>query len=640
MSFDYDKVKKKQDSGNQWASYSDLFMVLSVVFLLLYVTASLRTGTHTLQQQMQNQKLTNKAQDLENQIKVYNNLKQNYLEKQASMSEQKVYEQLMDKIKLLKDDNLKEASKLRAKADENEKKEAALNQYQQIVRNIINANVLSKARIKRKEKIVANQKSTIKKQVNTISDRDETIVDKSRKIASLDAEVTEKLEVIQKKDQLIAEKQEILKQKQSTIYKLNKDIKSKEKQISKNLTKIDGINSQLNKRIRKLQQLRKNHKLSKKLYNIELKRIQKKSANKISKLNEKNETINKKLETVSTKVEMANKQLQKASAVIASQESQKKKLDQEIEQMQSKVEQTQAEFKQKKQEFKTQLTDLEIQKNKIESQKDQLQNQKDSLEKQKAKLESQKSQMAEINKQLEKVNTQLSQDKNQLSSVQKKLKQDQMRLQKQKLSLDKENAALSKDLKAAKEIINAKRKLAKQISENFSKNGIKAEVNGKTGEVVLSFGKNFFDLGSSELKKTMRGTLNKFMPIYADSIFKDEAVAKKIKSVDIIGFASPTYRGKYVNPNSLDPKDKKAIEYNTNLSIERAKAVFKHIIDTRKLKYSQQNKITPLLKVSGRSYFSGANGRAPAKEMSRQEFCSKYDCKKEQRVIIKFELDN
>jgi len=343
---------------------------------------------------------------------------------------------------------------------------------------------------------------------------------------------------------------------------------------------------------------------------------------------------------VSSKVAAANQQLEQASKVIEAQENQKRQLDQELAQMQTKVEQTKAEFAQKKEEFQNQLTDLETQKDEIESQKNQLQSQKDKLEMQKAKLEAQKQQMAEINKQLEQVNSQLSEDKSQLSSVKDKLKQEQKRLQAQKDSLDKENAELSKDLKKAREIINAKKKLAKQISENFAKNGIKAEVDAGTGEVVLSFGKNFFDNGSAKLKTSMRGTLNKFMPIYADSIFKDEKVAKKIKSVDIVGFASPTYQGKYVNPNSLDPKDKKAIEYNTNLSIERAKAVFKHIIDTKKLKYSQQNKITPLLKVSGRSYFAGANGRAPAEEMSRAEFCKQFDCEKEQRVIIKFELDN
>ena len=48
MSLDYDKIKKKEEA-NQWTSNSDLFMVLSVVFLLLYVVSSLRNGTEAIE---------------------------------------------------------------------------------------------------------------------------------------------------------------------------------------------------------------------------------------------------------------------------------------------------------------------------------------------------------------------------------------------------------------------------------------------------------------------------------------------------------------------------------------------------------------------------------------------------------------
>ena len=58
MSFDYDRIKAKDEGGSHWATYSDLFMVLSLVFLLLYVTASLRSGTAGLQTQVENKKLT------------------------------------------------------------------------------------------------------------------------------------------------------------------------------------------------------------------------------------------------------------------------------------------------------------------------------------------------------------------------------------------------------------------------------------------------------------------------------------------------------------------------------------------------------------------------------------------------------
>jgi chromosome segregation ATPase len=655
MSFDYEKLKKKQETGEQWASYSDLFMVLSVVFLLLYVVASLRTGTHTLQQQMQNQALAEKAQDLENQIKAYNNLKENYLDKSASDKEQQVYEQLMDKLTLLEDENKEEASALRKKAMENEKKEMALNQYQQIIRNIINSNVLSKSKIKRRDRRIASAEVTIADQQETIQIKDDTILErdgiieeKETQISNLDKEVELKKSIIAKKNNVIAEKQRILKTKQVEIVKLNRDIAVKKGQIKTNKKKISKINRNLAKQIKSLKREQKRRKISKKNFLKKMAKIKAKSKKEINWLNRKNKKIKGKLYQVNKAVSTANVQLKKANKTIVSQKSQKEKLDRELNsvqsqkaaldaeltKVQSEVVATKAELEKTKSTFQQQVASLEGQKSTLEQQRNKLQNQKNLLK-------SQKKELKQINSKLAKVNTKLDKDKKQLTKVSKKLEKEKVKLAEEKTQLKTEKKQLSKDLKKAQEIINAKKSLAKQISKNFKKAGIEASVDPGTGEVVLAFGNSYFDNGKAHLKGSMKSTLNKFMPIYAESIFKDPKIASKIKSVDIIGFSSPTYAGRYVNPNSLAGKDKQAIEYNTNLSIERAKSVFKHIIDTDKLKYQRQNQITPLLKVSGRSYFSGAlKGRAPAKEMSKKEFCSLYDCKKEQRVIIRFELDH
>lgn len=654
MSFDYDKIKKKNETGEQWASYSDLFMVLSVVFLLLYVVASLRTGTHTLQQQIQNQALAEKAQDLENQIKAYNNLKENYLEKSASQKEQEMYEQLMDKLSLLQDENREEASALRKKALENEKKEMALNQYQQIIRNIINANVLSKNKIQRKNRTIASAKKTIEEQVETINikdteilERDKTIEEKETEISELDAEVAMKKKIIAEKNNVIEEKQAILKAKQNEIVKLNKDINAKKSQIKVNENKIAKIDRNLKAQIKALKREQKKRKISKANYLKRMRALKAKSNKEIKALANKNKTIKSKLSKVSKAVSQANAQLASANKTIEKQQKQKERLDQELtsvqtqkaaldaelEKVQNEVAMTKAELEATKQQFEQQVSDLQGQKDTLEAQRSKLENQKNLLS-------SQKNQLKKINQKLAKVNNKLDKEKKQLTAVTKQLDQEKQQLAKEKSQLKNEKSKLSKDLRKAQEILNAKKKLAKQIKENFNKAGIKADVDPGTGEVVLAFGDSYFDAGKARLKTDMRDTLNKFMPIYAESILKDPKIAEKIKAVDIVGFSSPTYRGRYVNPNSLKPEDRKALEYNTNLSIERAKSVFKHIIDTKKLKYARQRQITPLLKVSGRSYFSGAlKGRAPAKEMSKKEFCKLYDCKKEQRVIIKFELD-
>ena len=78
MSFNYQK-NKEHSSDSFWTSYSDLFLGLSTIFLLLYVTSSLRTGTDALRGQVENQKLSMKVEELQSQLKMYESVKNEYL---------------------------------------------------------------------------------------------------------------------------------------------------------------------------------------------------------------------------------------------------------------------------------------------------------------------------------------------------------------------------------------------------------------------------------------------------------------------------------------------------------------------------------------------------------------------------------
>lgn len=571
MSFDYEKIKRKEGRNEQWASYSDLFMVLSMVFLLLYVTTSLRTGSQTIMQKVRNQELLSKTKDLENQLTVYEARKDSYMEKQASADEQEVYQKLMDKLDLLKDENNQEATRLRKLAQENEEKEEALNQYQQIVRNIINKNILSKVQIDRKDEQIEKKdqeinvaKTTIEEQIRTIRSREQTIAKKEQEINNLDNDLQKQYQVIDQKTQLINEKQEELSQKQREIQELNREMNLKKSIIEKNQSRMADIQSNLDSQVKRLEEQRKRQKLTQAQYEEEVKNIRQESKEKVNQISKRNEHINKKLKQTTSAVAKINQELNSANQTIQHQEKLKKELNQELMAKQEQLSKVRSEFDKSKTVLEQQISGLKT---------------------------------------------------------------------------DKTN--LSKDLKKAQETINAKKKIAKKIKENLEKRGVEALVDEKTGEVVLTFGDSFFDENSARLKKDMAKSLNEFMPAYAQSLLENPKVANKIKNVDVIGFASPTYRGRYVNPASTDPKDKQAIQYNTNLSIKRAKAVFDYIIDTSKIEYNQQDKIQSLLKVSGRSFFSGAlESRAPASEMSKKEFCKKYNCKKEQKVIIKFELED
>ncbi len=578
MSFDYEKIKAKQESGEQWASYSDLFMVLSMVFLLLYVTASLRTGTESLYQQMENRRLQERAQDLEDQIKVYNSLRENYIETQASMQEQEVYERLMDRLNLLQEENRDEAKRLRALAQENEEKEMALNEYQQIIRNIINANVLSKSRIERRDQRIQDREVTIQNQLETIaqrerviSDQAETIEDKERQISEkeleierLDLEVLRKEQTIDMKMVEIEQKQIELMTKQEQIDGLNQDIANKENIISQNKQEINRISSNLNAKMEDLEAQRRNNEITRQEYEAQIQSVRQRSNDEIQEINKMNQNLYSQLEDAQKEIGMANRQIKEANKMLEGHMALKEQLNSELQGMQSEILASRQQFEEEKLRFQQEIQGLEV-----------------------------------------------------------------------------ERDTLSQDLSEAQELLNARREIAERIIENFQKEGIQAQVDERTGEVVLDFGDSFFDTGSDELKPEMKERLREFMPIYAESLLSDPEVADRIESVDIIGFASPTFAGRYINPSSIDPRDRQAIRYNTDLSINRARSVFNYIIDTDKISYNRQQDIQALLKVSGRSFFSGAlEGRAPAKEMSQSEFCELYNCKQEQRVIIRFDLAN
>ncbi|NJM10407.1 MAG: hypothetical protein HC883_06045 [Bdellovibrionaceae bacterium] len=169
MSFDYGKTKQGHNSDSFWTSYSDLFLGLSTIFLLLYVTASLRTGTDAIKAQVDNRKLTMEVDELKSQLRMYEAVKANYMENNAPQSEVQEYQELMDKLTLLEEESKDERDKLARQALENDRKSVALNKYQQMVRNIINANKLAKNKVIARNDIIEEQDTTIDQQKQDIT---------------------------------------------------------------------------------------------------------------------------------------------------------------------------------------------------------------------------------------------------------------------------------------------------------------------------------------------------------------------------------------------------------------------------------------------------------------------------------------
>ena len=137
----------------------------------------------------------------------------------------------------------------------------------------------------------------------------------------------------------------------------------------------------------------------------------------------------------------------------------------------------------------------------------------------------------------------------------------------------------------------------------------------------------------------MKDLLRKFVPTYSKALLEDEKVAKEISSVEIVGFSSPTYKGRYIDPQSLSDADKTAVAYNLDLSFNRAKSIFTYMFNKNEMTYQHQKDLLPLVKVTGRSFLAEeVKGRDIASGLDHKDYCAKYNCEKSQKVIIRFNL--
>lgn len=318
MSLDYQKLKQKnQDEGSFWTSYSDLFMVLSVVFLLLYVVGSLRTGTSSVQNMIEHQKLKAESQDLKKQIQAYNALKDDYLEKEASDDEAKMYEELMSKLSLLQDEAHEEKRQLEAQAQENEAKAKALNQYQQMVRNIINTNLLSNKKIKTRNEMIVKKNDAIKVMDQTIQTQTQDIKEKAQTIAS-------NRKQIEQQEKEIFEKQQVLDQKKQQVAMLESQVEEKAKTIANNQSKINLLNSDLNQKIKELETTSQKANTSKAELNRKIAIMKLQNAKKIGELQNQTKTMQKSVEEINRELADAEGQLNDARGKMAEQEADRK----------------------------------------------------------------------------------------------------------------------------------------------------------------------------------------------------------------------------------------------------------------------------------------------------------------------------
>jgi hypothetical protein len=555
MSFDYRKNKHGNDSDSFWTSYSDLFLGLSTIFLLLYVTASLRTGTDAIKAQVDNRKLSMENEELKSQLKMYEAVKSNYMEKDASKNEVNEYNELMDKLTLLEEESKDERDKLAKQALENDRKSVALNKYQQLVRNIINANKLQKTKVMARNDLIEEQDTTIDQQ---------------------------------KKD----------------INSLETEVEQKKQQIADNQTKIERARAALAKKKKDLLAAYKAQEMTKAAYDEKVRQTQEAGVQKIEALKAVNKDFSNQLNRLSSEL--------KGTQVALKQKSK------ESEQLSSKL--------------------------------DRVANEAEGLKSKMAGLR------AAHNKELAAANASLEAEfqKGQMDAAERARREGQLRADaaRKEQELNGKLAGLAGALKEtegklvstqgalakAKEEADLRRGIAREIQRGFKAAGVKADIDMQTGEVLLDFGENYFESDSANLKDAMKDIIERAMPVYSRSLFGNPKLADKITTVEVVGFASPTYKGRFVDPNSNKADDKAALKYNMDLSYRRANSIFNYLLENNS-QFDHQKDLLSLMKVSGRSFLEVMKVKGGRNPANAAEFCKKNDCKKAQRVVVRFSMD-
>ncbi|MFV2030951.1 MAG: hypothetical protein ACC663_00530, partial [Gammaproteobacteria bacterium] len=159
MSFDYKAIAARKHSYHtQWAAYSDLFMVLAFVFLLMYMVSSLRTGIISVTTYAQ-------IEEVKQELELYESIKNQYLEQESGEREKRIYNEILEQISLLETEANENKKRLSLESEQQRMRETSLNQYQQLIVEMINANTIAKAEASKKFISEKQQKALLEKEV-------------------------------------------------------------------------------------------------------------------------------------------------------------------------------------------------------------------------------------------------------------------------------------------------------------------------------------------------------------------------------------------------------------------------------------------------------------------------------------------
>lgn len=174
-------------------------------------------------------------------------------------------------------------------------------------------------------------------------------------------------------------------------------------------------------------------------------------------------------------------------------------------------------------------------------------------------------------------------------------------------------------------------KAAENLEKSLKEQNIDAIIDGNSGVVKIS-DLELFEVNSYELSEKGKKYLDKFAPVYFDSLFTNDYLNKNIAKIIIQGHTdSQTYKGNF----SEDEQYMK----NMELSLKRAYSVANYMISTQ---YNKDNgsKLRKMIIVEGASFSSPilVNGKEDFAKSRRVELKLVMKNEKKQQEAVPPEL--
>jgi chemotaxis protein MotB len=271
---------------------------------------------------------------------------------------------------------------------------------------------------------------------------------------------------------------------------------------------------------------------------------------------------------------------------------------QQLSEQQQQLSEQQQQLSEQQQQLNDQQAKLLVQKAVLDAQQTTLNAQQTALESQKAELDEALTAIQSQQGLLDAQNETLTQQEATIATAQAALADKETALAATQAALDVQKRKLD-------DLVGVRTKIIRDLSAELTKASIKASVDAKTGDIMLS-SSVFFDIDKFVIKDEGKQFLDQFIPLYLDVLLSEENAA---------------YLGEIMIEGHTDSQG--TYLHNLELSQNRALAVAKYCLDIKTLTPHERKTLQGLLTAKGRSYsdlVNTAGGKEDRDASRRVEF--------------------